>query len=150
MRPFRPSVVLLFVAACTPTTTRPSFAPYPEALHAIINAPPARLTEEAQTWLAAQGPSVAHASPRDGFLETGWYDATDSSATPVRVKIRLWADPDVPGKSRVTVEAVYRPIEDPSRTARDLERAVPESSAGQRLVERLLKALSEQLGVTKE
>ena len=142
------------LTACNPATTRPAFAPYPEALHAVINAPPARVTEEAQAWLTAQGggggPTVQHASPIDGFLETGWYDVTDSSATPVRVKIRLWADPDVPGKSRVTVEAVYRPIEDPSRTPRDLELAVPESSAGQRLVERLLKALSEKLGETKE
>jgi hypothetical protein len=93
---------------------------------------------------------VQHASPIDGFVETGWYDATDSASTPVRVKIRLWADPDVPGKSRVTVEAVYRPIEDPSRMPRDLERAVPENSAGLRLAERLLKALSEKLGTTKE
>lgn len=142
--------ILVFVAACNPATTRPSFAPYPEALHAIINARPARVTEEAKTWLAAQGAPVEHASELDGFLETGWYDATDSSAAPVRVKVRLWADPDVPGKARVTVEAVYRPIEDPSRTARDLERAVPETSAGQRLVERLLKALSEKLGETKD
>ena len=116
----------------------------------MINARPAQVTEEAKAWLAAQGASVEHASPLDGFLETGWYDATDSSATPVRVKIRLWADPDVPGKSRVTVEGVYRPVEDPSRTARDLERAVPENSAGQRLVERLLKALSEKLGTTQD
>jgi hypothetical protein len=147
---FRPSVAFLFVAACTPATTRPSFAPYPEALHAIINVRPAQVTEEAKTWLAAQGATVEHASPIDGFLETGWYDARDSIATPIRVKVRLWADPDVPGKSRVTVEGVYRPIEDPSRTARDLERAVPENSAGQRLVERLLKSLSAKLGVTKE
>ena len=139
----------MLCAACNPATTRPSFAPYPEALHAVINAPPAKVTEEAKAWLAAQGPPVQHASPIDGFLETGWYDATDSSAARVRVKIRLWADPDVPGKSRVTVEAVYRPIEDPSRTPRDLERAVPEDSAGQRLAERLLKALSEKLGETK-
>jgi hypothetical protein len=142
-------VCLVLPIACTPATTRPSFAPYPEALHAIINATPARVTEEAKTWLAAQGAAVEHASAIDGFLETAWYDATDSTATPIRVKIRVWADPDVPRKSRVTVEAVYRPIEDPSRTARDLERAVPESSAGQRLVERLLKALSEKLGETK-
>ena len=140
----------LLLAACTPVTTRPSFAPYPEAVHAVINAPPARVTAEAQTWLAAQGPTVRHASPIDGFLETDWYDATDSASAPVRVKIRLWADPDVPGKSRVTVEAAYRPMEDPSRTPRDLERAVPEDSAGQRLAERLLKALSEKLGTTKE
>lgn len=140
----------MLCAACTPATTRPAFAPYPEALHAIINARPARVTEEARTWLAAQGAAIQHASPVDGFLETGWYDATDSSAAPVRVKIRLWADPDVPGKSRVTVEAVYRPIEDPSRAPRDLEQAVPMDSAGQRLAERLLKALSEKLGETKE
>jgi len=142
--------VVALCAACNPATTRPSFAPYPEALHAVINARPAQVTEEAKAWLAAQGATVQHASPLDGFLETGWYDAKDSSAAPIRVKMRLWADPDVPGKSRVTVEAVYRPIEDPSRPPRDLERAVPESSAGQRLAERLLKALSEKLGVTKE
>jgi hypothetical protein len=143
-------LVVLLGTACTPVTTRPDFAPYPEALHAVINATPARVTEEAGTWLAAHGPRVQHASPIDGFLETGWYDATDSASAPVLVKIRLWADPYVPGKSRVTVEAVYRPMEDPSRTPRDLERAVPEDSAGQRLAERLLKALSEKLGTTKE
>jgi hypothetical protein len=143
-------LVGLLSAACTPVTTRPDFTPYPEALHAVINAPPARVTEEARAWIATQGPTVQHASPIDGFVETGWYDATDSASTPVRVKIRLWADPDVPGKSRVTVEAVYRPTEDPSRMPRDLERAVPENSAGLRLAERLLKALSEKLGTTKE
>lgn len=142
-------VCLVLPIACTPATTRPAFAPYPEALHAVINARPAQVTEEAKAWLAAQGATVEHASPIDGFLETGWYDAKDSTATSIRVKVRVWADPDVPRKSRVTVEAVYRPIEDPSRTARDLERAVPQTSAGQRLLERLLKALSEKLGETK-
>ncbi|HKC40216.1 MAG TPA: hypothetical protein VKC15_11790 [Gemmatimonadales bacterium] len=137
-------------AACTPATTRPAFGPYPEALHAIVNAPPARVTEEAKAWLAAQGAAVQHSSSVDAFLETAWYDATDSASAPIRVKIRLWADPDVPRKSRVTVEAVYQPIEDPSRTPRDLDVAVPKDSAGQRLAERLLKALSEKLGVTKE
>jgi len=141
-------LVVILVAACTPATTRPPFAPYPEALHAVINAPPARGTEESKAWLAAHGPTVERASPVDAFLETGWYDATDSASTPVRVKVRLWADPDVPGKSRVTVEAVYRPIEDPSRRPRDLELAVPPESAGRRLVEQLLKALSEKLGTT--
>lgn len=140
----------MLLTACNPATTRPAFAPYPEALHAVIDASPAGVTEEARTWLAAQGAAVEHASSVDGFLETGWYDATDSASTPVRVKIRLWADPDVPGKARVTVEAVYRPIEDPSRTPRDLERAAPEGSAGQRLAERLMEALSETLGATKD
>ncbi|HXM37659.1 MAG TPA: hypothetical protein VN908_03245 [Gemmatimonadales bacterium] len=64
------------------------------------------------------------------------------------MRLRLWADPDVPGKSRVTVEAVYRPIEDPSRTHRDLERAALPGSAGQQVAEKLLKALKEKLGET--
>lgn len=145
----RAALVVALCAACTPATTRPAFAPLPEALHAILNAPPDRVTDEAKTWLAAHGPAIQHVNPRDAFLETSWYDATDSSAAPLRVKIRLWADPDVPGKSRVTVEAVFRPIEDPSRTPRDVEVAAPKDSAGQRLAERLLKALSEKLGETK-
>lgn len=142
----RAALGVALCAACTPATTRPAFAPFPESLHAIINAPPAQVTDEAKTWLVAHGPAVQHANTRDAFLETGWYDATDSSAAPVRVRIRVWADPDVPGKSRVTVEAVIRPMEDPSRTPRDLEVAAPKDSAGQRLAERLLKALGEKFG----
>ena len=132
--------ILVFAAACTPVTTRPAFAPYPEALHAVINAPPARVTTEAQAWLAAESVAVRFASARDAFVETAELAGT--------AKIRLWADPDVPGKSRVTIEAVYRPFLDPSRTPRDLEQPAPPESEGRRLADRLLAALSEKLGVT--
>lgn len=134
------SAFALLLAACTPVTTRPSFAPYPEALRAVINAPPARVTAEAQAWLAAESIAVRFVSPQDAFLETAELAGT--------AKIRVWADPDVPGKSRVTVEAVYRPFLDPSRAPRDLERPAPPESEGRRLADRLLAALSEKLGVT--
>ncbi len=137
--------LLLAVTACTPVTTRPAFAPFPEALHAVINAPPARVVTEAQALL----PTVQLMSPIDGYLETRWQEATDSAGGRMTVKLRVWADPDVPTKSRVTVEAVYVPIEDPSRTARDVEQPCPEGSPGRRLAERLLAGLSEKLGVTK-
>lgn len=148
---FRPSVALLFAIACTPVTTRPPFAPYPEALHAVINVPRGRLVTEAQTLIAADsgGPPVLLLSPIDGFLETKWHAVTDSGGASMTVKLRVWADPDVSGKARVTVEAVYRPIEDPSRPARDLEQPCPVGSPGRRLAERLVAALSEKLGVTK-
>jgi hypothetical protein len=133
--------VLLVAAACTPATTRPAFAPYPEALRAVLNAPPAQVTTEAQAWFAAESIRVRHVSPRDAFLETAELAGT--------VKLRVWADPDVPGKSRVTVEAVYRPMEDPSQEPRDLERPAPKDSDGHKLAERLLAALGEKLGVTK-
>src|SRR5205823_399448 len=126
---------------CTPTTTRPPFAPIPEALHAVINSPPAEVTAAAQTLLGADSIPVHFASPRDAFLETAEFAGT--------YRLRLWADPDVPGKARVTIEAVYRPIEDRSRTRRDLERAAPPGSPGQLRAAQLLAALAQKLGTTK-
>jgi hypothetical protein len=131
---------LLFVSACTPATTRPSFAPVPEALFAVINAPPSTVTQEAQAILAADTIAVHFVNVRDAFLETEEFAGTH--------RLRLWADPDAPGKARVTIEAVYRPLEDPSRTRRDLERAAPAGSPGQLRAEQLLAALKAKLGVT--
>ena len=130
----------LLLTACTPATTRPAFAPLPEALHAVINAPPARVTAVADSLLRADTVPVRFLNLQDAFLETGEFAGTH--------RLRLWADPDVPGKSRVTIEAVYRPTEDPSRTRRDLERAAPPGSPGQLRAEQLLAALKEKLGVT--
>ena len=132
----------LLLGACTPTTTRPAFAPMPEALHAVINAPPERVTQFADSLLRADTIGVRFVSLRDAFLETAEF----AGVPPHRV--RLWADPDVPRKARVTIEAVYRPIEDPSRTTRDLERASPPGSPGQLRAQQLLTALKDKLGVT--
>lgn len=112
----------------------------PEALHAVINARPADVTQTAQELLKADTIAVHFVSLQDAFLETDEFAGTH--------RVRLWAEPDVPGKSRVTIEAVYRPVEDPSRTRRDLERASPPGSPGQLLAVKLLAALKEKLGVT--
>jgi len=115
----------------------------PEALHAVINAPPDRVTQFTDSLLRADTAlrvGVRLASPRDAYLETREFAGTH--------RLRLWADPDVPGKSRVTIEAVYRPIDDPSRSARDLERAAPPGSPGLLRAEQLLAALKDKLGVT--
>jgi hypothetical protein len=106
----------------------------------VINAPPARLTAVADSLLRADTVPVRFLNLQDAFLETKEFSGTH--------RLRLWADPDVPGKSRVTIEAVYRPAEDPSRTPRDLERAAPPGSPGQLRAEQLLAALKDKLGVT--
>jgi hypothetical protein len=128
------------LAACTPSSTRPAFTPIPESLHAVINAIPSIVTREALALLAADSIRVRFASERDAWLETHEFAGTH--------RLRVWADPDVPGKSRVTIEAVYRPIEDPSRPSRDLERAAEPGSAGRQHAARLLEALKDKLGVT--
>jgi hypothetical protein len=130
----------LSVAACTPVTTRPAYAPLPEAIHVVLNAPPATVAQTAATLLQADTIAVRYINPRDAWLETKEFAGT--------YRLRLWADPDVPGKSRVTLEAVYRPREDPSRTQRDMEVAAPADSPGQVRAARLLAALQEKLGVT--
>jgi hypothetical protein len=112
----------------------------PEALHAVINAPPERVTQFTDSLLRADTVGVRLASLRDAFLETRDFAGTH--------RLRLWAEPDVPGKSRVIIEAVYRPGDDPSRSARDLERASPPGSAGQLRAAQLLAALKDKLGVT--
>src|SRR5262245_24546907 len=91
----------LVMMACTPSSTRPSFTPIPEALHAVINATPAVVTREASALLAADSLRVRRMSERDAWLETNEFAGTH--------RLRLWADPDVPGESRVTIEVVYRP-----------------------------------------
>jgi hypothetical protein len=126
--------------ACNPRTTRPSFAPLPEALRVVINAPPERVTAFADSLLRADTVAVSFVSVRDAWLETKAFAGTH--------RLRLWAEPDVSGKSRVTIEAVYRPREDPSRTMRDLERASPPGSPGEQRAQLLLAALKEKLGVT--
>jgi hypothetical protein len=131
---------LILSIACTPVTVRPPFAPLPDALHAVINAPPARVTAFTDSLLRADTIGIRLASPRDAFLETNEFAGTH--------RLRLWADPDVPGKSRVTIEAVYRPINDPSRSRRDLERAAPPGSPSLLRAEQLLAALKDKLGVT--
>jgi hypothetical protein len=132
----------LFLAGCTPASTRPAFGPVPEALHAVINEPPERIMAFADSLLRADTVRVRIVSRRDGFLETEEFGGGGTH------RLRLWADPDVQGKSRVTIEGVYRPVEDPSRTRRDLERPSPPGSPGFLRAEQLLAALKDRLGVT--
>jgi hypothetical protein len=131
---------VILVTACNPASSRPQFTPLPESLHAVINATPAVVTREAQALLTADSLRVRRMSERDAWLETTEFAGTH--------RLRLWADPDVPGKSRVTIEAIYRPVEDPSRTTRDLERAAGPGSPGLQRAARLLEALKDKLGVT--
>ena len=151
------SAIALLICACSPVTARPPFQPLPEALTVTLDAPPARVAAAAATWLAGEGLATVQLSPRDGYVETVWYDThaktTHRGSGPVpdpaaTVNLRCWAEPDVPGHTRLTVEPVYRPRYDPSRSERDLERAVPAPHAGHAIAQRLVDALKKQYGGT--
>jgi hypothetical protein len=150
-----PHSALVFLLACTPVTTRPGFMPYPQALVSIVDAPAPRLVPEMVGWLSSQGLQVQWSSPEDGYVETAWYNVRTRTsvfgdAEPAdflnTVKIRCWADPNVPGKSQLTVEAVYRPTLDPSRPERDLEVIAPQGSEGSRIASQLAEAMKKRFG----
>lgn len=129
--------------------------PYPQAQVAVVDAPPAQVVPEAVGWLVSQGLRVQWSSPQDGYVETAWYNVrtrqsvegqTEPGDLLNTVKIRCWADPNVPGKSQLTVEAVYRPLLDPSQPERDLERVVPQGSDGYRIAQQLIDAMKQKFG----
>lgn len=131
--------------------------PLPQADTIVLRGAPGNVAAEAASWLTAQGILIERWSQRDAYVESAWYDTTTKQGRrgegaldrlPTSVKIRCWADPAAPGRTRLTVEAVYRPFYDPSNRPRDREVAVPMNSAGRGLVERLLEDLNKRLGIT--
>ena len=151
-------MLLLLIAACTPVTTRPDFRPDPRALVVILNARPERVTAGIDSLVPADSLEVWRFNVRDGYVETAWYDTrarrtrhhkrdvTDLGAT---VKIRFWADPWVPGQTRLTVEPIYRPRVDPSRTERDLEVILSKDDEGYKIAQKLIEGLKQRFGVPK-
>ncbi|MGH7614181.1 MAG: hypothetical protein ACREMW_09120 [Gemmatimonadales bacterium] len=149
------SAIVVLLAACTPITSRPAFLPYPQAPVGIIEAPAPRIVPEAMGWLANEGLRVEWSSPQDGYVETAWFNVRtrnsmtgqgDPGALLDTIKLRCWVDPNAPGKSQLTVEAVYRPILDPSRSERDLEVIVPQGSEGHRIAVQLIEAMKQKFG----
>ncbi|HEX4575558.1 MAG TPA: hypothetical protein VH158_10520 [Gemmatimonadales bacterium] len=146
------------LVACTPVSTRPTFRPDPRALVLILNARPERVTAELATVVPTESLVVARFNVRDGYLETAWYDtqahrtlehARDIANLAATVKLRFWADPYVPGQTRLTIEPVVRPRLDPSRPERDLEVLVVKPEMGYQLAQRFAEKLKERFGVPK-
>ncbi len=123
--------VALLAGACSLSTSRPPFPPMPEARVGDLEVEVPVATERLAKALTDAGIPVARVSPQDGYLETPWFDtATGRPAGGRRlglevVRVRGWVTPSAHGSSELKVETVYRPIADPSRPARELERSVP-------------------------
>ena len=117
--------------ACYPTTTRPHLVPQPGSSVMELELFMPEATRELALALDADSIPVRRTEARDGWLESEWFDARTMRPTkawpvgPDIVKVRAFVDPGRPNHSVITIETVYRPVADPSRPGRDLERQVP-------------------------
>ena len=150
--------IAALLVACTPVTTRPPFRPDAQALVVLLNARPERITAELATLVTAESLEVARSNVVDGYVETAWYDTRahrslrrdrDIVDLATTVKLRFWADPYVPGQTRLTIEPVYRPRIDPSRPERDLEVIVSLDDPGYRLAKDFVAKLQERFGTPR-
>jgi hypothetical protein len=148
-----PWLGLCLAAACQPNTTRPPFPPLPEAAGTEIRLSTPEATRRLAEALRADSLPVRRVAPRDGYIETFWFNA--ATRRPIRgrrpvgpnvVRIRAWADPARPGSSHLTVETLHRPLADPSLPERELERQVARNHPVAVKVEAALRKLVERYG----
>ena len=106
--------------------------------------PVAATLTELRDSASAAGLTIAVYAPREGYLETGWYDvaAQQPAGSPYHrldgiVRVRLYVDP-VATHARVIAECVRRYRWDPSVPERELERMVAPGEPGRELLDRLL------------
>lgn len=128
--PFTVAGALILGTACHTYTTRPGFPPITGAPFAELNLPVSRATGIVAQALRDDSLPVSLVEPKDGLIETPWFNASTLTPTNARrlgpnvVQVRAWLDPTKPGSSRVTVETVFRPLADPSLPERELDRLV--------------------------
>lgn len=111
---------------------------------AQVPAAPDTVTRALAQEAAALGVRVRHLVPREGYVESEWFDVrgprrrdADPDDAAHVVKLRFYADP-VAGLTRVAGESVERWRYDPSLPERELERMVPETHPGRALLDSVL------------
>jgi hypothetical protein len=139
--------------ACQPNTSRPSFTPLPEAAGTELKLPVPEATRRLAEALKADSIPPRKVRPRDGYIETDWFDSRSGRVArgrravgPAVVRVRAWADPARPGSSQLTVETLYRPLLDPSLPERELEQQVPREHPVAIKVVATLKKLVDRFG----
>jgi hypothetical protein len=146
-RRYRLALLFSALCGCSPATTRPPFDPLPAAPRIELELARTDAIDRVAEALRGDSVPVMRVDTRDGFLETPWFDPATGLARrglpvgPDAVRIRAWADPGRPYHSEVTLEAVMRPVDDPSVPGRSLERLLPASHPMTARIDSLLKAL---------
>jgi hypothetical protein len=152
VRPYGVLLAALGLAACQTATTRPGYGPMHGAVRAILELEVPDATRILADALTADSIPIRRVEPRDGLVESAWFETPGFTATgrrplgPGVTLVRGWVDPDKLGHSMVTVETVYRVYADPSREARELEAQVSEAHPAAVRVRDVLRRLMLEYG----
>lgn len=137
---------------CFPYTARPGFEPLLGSARGEVRLGTKAATERLAEALQADSIPVSRIEPRDGYLETGWFDATTgrpagrSALGPGSVRVRGWIDPGRIDHSDLRVEVAYRAVRDLSVPERELERPVPADHPVMVRVKAVLDSLERRFG----
>jgi hypothetical protein len=148
----RASILAILLSTCQAYTTRPGFAPVPEAATGEVRLEVPAATKALADALRADSIPVARVVERDGVVESSWFEVPGFKATTMRplgpsvVRVRGWVDVGRSGHSLYTVEAIYRVYADPSRPSRELEASLPEGHPAQVHVHSAMRKLLQQYG----
>jgi len=137
---------------CFLSTTRPGFEPLLGTPKAEVRLPTVTATERLAEALRNDSIPVSRVEPRDGYLETSWFDAATGrpgARSPLGsgiVRVRGWVDPGRIGHSDLRVEVAYRAYRDPSVPERELERPPPADHPVKVRVKAVLDSLEKRFG----
>ncbi|HET7602903.1 MAG TPA: hypothetical protein VFK36_07785, partial [Gemmatimonadales bacterium] len=145
----RLALLMVLLTACA-RNGQPGFPPMPEARQGQIELDPQEATKKLAEAMTGAGLPVDEVATREGFVSTAWYDTTTKKEVSGRalgagdVRIRAWVMPWRYGWSEITMEAVYRPLADPSLPERELERSVAYNHPARVAIREIMQ----QMGVT--
>jgi hypothetical protein len=142
--------LVALLAGCFPYTSRPSLDPLLGVPSAEVRLGPATATERLAEALRGDSIPVTRVEPRDGYLQTPWFDV--ATGAPTRrsalglqiVRVRGWVDPGRYGHSELRVEVAYRVLRDPSVPGRELERLAPPDHPVRLKVQAALDSLAQR------
>lgn len=129
--PAAPLLALALLLGCQPYTTRPAFAPLPGAAEAVVDLDVATATTVLAEQLKSDSIPVSRVEPKDGYLETPWFNAATGQATTDRVlgdsivRVRGWVNAYGKERGSIRVETAVRPLANPSLPPRDLDQQAP-------------------------
>jgi hypothetical protein len=95
---------LLLSAACQPNTGRPVYGPLPQSAGTEIRLSPSEATKQLAAALRADSVPLKKVLLRDGYLETGWFDAKSGRPRAQARGSAVELDRQVPAKHPVAVK----------------------------------------------